>query len=271
MDDLLLLMDNLVLFTLLVGPLGVGVGLVGGVALDGVVLVDLGSVLELVEWTSQCLWPPSAWRLVVRAEGWGLLFKDPVFKLDIERWWSFVGCWGLLFKDPVFKLDIERWWSFVGGWCLLFKDPVFKLDMDLLWSLIEDWLLGLRGGLLGGCFLESVADVSNQFLFASETVVVLFKVLDRAAFDKLAYNDFMETRKLAFWLGVPDSALTSDPGVPPRVSLKDMALLKRPSRSLSKSDLMLPVDLWCSLWGFLACNSCLASAYWGDRDIERDR
>ena len=56
---------------------------------------------------------------------------------------------------------------------------------------MEDWLLGLRGGLVGGpC-----------------GVLVLF--LDNVALDRVAYKDFMESKKLGF--GV-ELALCSDPG-----------------------------------------------------------
>ena len=75
---------------------------------------------------------------------------------------------------------------------------MFKLDMDLLTSLIEDWLLGLRGGLTGGPW------------------VLVFEVLDKVALDRVAYKDFMESKKLGF--GV-ELALCSDPGALLDVSL----------------------------------------------------
>ena len=95
--------------------------------------------------------------------------------------------WGGAGADRL-KLDIDRWS------CLLL---VFKLDIDRWWSLMEDWLLGFLGGLLGG------EEGSIPSLVLGN--------LDKAALDKVAYKDFMESKKLDLgW--VPDPvALYSDP------------------------------------------------------------
>lgn len=130
---------------------------------------------------------------------------------------------------------------------------MFKLDMDRYccwWSLMDDWLLGLRGGRLGAeASLELAAKVGVLGLCG------LFKV----ALDKVAYKDFIESRKLG---------LGSPPFVALEVSLKttkltlksldfqksylnDIALLRRPARSWSRSDRMMsPVDLLSSLEAF---------------------
>jgi hypothetical protein len=83
--------------------------------------------------------------------------------------------------------------------------------------------------------------------------------LDKAALDKVPYKDFMESKKLDLGCGVPDPVALYSDSVVFEVSLKDIALLRRPALSLSKSDLMIsPVDLFNSLEAF---RSRLASAY----------
>lgn len=59
---------------------------------------------------------------------------------------------------------------------------------------MEDWLRGFRGGLLGADSLP----VPDEKL----GVLGLCGTLDKAALDKVAYKDFMESKKLP--LGVVD-------------------------------------------------------------------
>lgn len=110
---------------------------------------------------------------------------------------------------------------------------------------MEDWLRGFRGGLLGADSLP----VPDEKL----GVLGLCGTLDKAALDKVAYKDFMESKKLP--LGVVDPF----PGSETReVSLNDIARRNLPALSVSKSALRIfPVDLLSSL---LDLRSLLTSA-----------